>query len=592
MFKLLHLFHTTFILLVSFNLFSNTQDSTTAQKHIDKGWSFLETSPYYLNLHLDSALIYIDSNKHHSLWASYLNKKGAYYAIKGESRKALFFFLKGLDVRKKNNLKSELIKSLNNIGTYYLNNDNDSIAIDYFRRALKKALNLGDSENEIKIYNNIGIIFKNQERYDSAIFYHKKSLEQNQINQKPVSSDLLNISSTYLEWKKYDSALLYAFNTIPIAQKESNYSNLGKAHHNLGNIYSAFRDYPKTLRAFSKSDSIAIQNELLELEIDSKYSLYEIHYEQKNYKNAITYLEQYIDLELEIQQKSKDKTLLELQTKFETQEKVNEINLLKKDNEIQTQTLNQLYLTSGILLLLLLILGVFYALFRQRQKTKNLEQQKRIDDLMRQKEMERVNAMLSGQENERKRIAEALHDQIGSLLSTVKHYLSSLDKKDKHELITKAELQLDNAVEEMRRISQNLVSGVLVKFGLIAAVKELANTIRDSGTLDIKVISTGFDERLNSDMEIYVYRILQELISNALKHAKAQSIVIRLKQEKENILLIIKDDGIGFSPQSIDKNKTTGLNNIIQRVELKKGRIKIDSESQKGTTIGIEMPYQ
>lgn len=564
--------------------------STLHNSFFDSVWNTRDSEPERALFLFDSIYPTIKKSLPPKAIADYLNKKGALLIQLEQNQKGFDLVLQGLEIRKKHNLNSELQKSYVNIGNYYHRLKEYETAKKYYEKTIQVSLKYNDSNVVYYNYNNLAAIYIELEQYDSSLLILKRISQYNPNENK--TSEYLNFGATYESLKKYDSATHYNQLALNEAIKHNNSYDVGFCYYNLGIVTEYKKELSSAILYYQKADSIAKLINDKETERDSKYALYEIFNNQGKYKNAINYLEQYIDLELEIQQKSKDKTLLELQTKFETQEKVNEINLLKKDNEIQTQTLNQLYLTSGILLLLLLALGIFYALLRQRQKTKNLEQQKRIDDLMRQKEMERVNAMLSGQENERKRIAEALHDQIGSLLSTVKHYLSSIDRKNKHELITKAELQLDNAIEEMRRISQNLVSGVLVKFGLIAAVKELANTIRDSGTLNIKVISTGFDERLNSDMEIYVYRILQELISNALKHAKAQSIVIRLKQEKENILLIIKDDGIGFSPQSIDKNKTTGLNNIIQRVELKKGRIKIDSESQKGTTIGIEMPYQ
>lgn len=208
-------------------------------------------------------------------------------------------------------------------------------------------------------------------------------------------------------------------------------------------------------------------------------------------------------------------------------------------------------------------------------------------------EIRTLNAMMEGQERERKRIAADLHDRIGSALSAIKLHLHSFaisNNSDEQKQIAfdKVVAMFDDTVKEVRQVSHNLASGVLVKFGLLPALKDLCDSIDSSGTIKVTLYTTGLTVRLDQAMEASVYSIAQELISNILRHAHASEINVYLNQQAEQLTLMVEDDGIGFD--SSGTSDGIGLQNIRWRTTQLRGRAFFDSLPGKGCTVTIEIP--
>ncbi len=154
----------------------------------------------------------------------------------------------------------------------------------------------------------------------------------------------------------------------------------------------------------------------------------------------------------------------------------------------------------------------------------------------------------------------------------------------------KATTILDEACDEVRKISHDLASGELVKFGLVAALNQLAKTIEDSGQINIKTLAFGMDNRLESATEIALYRIVQELLSNILKHSRATQVTIQLNKAGNNLNIVVEDNGTGFDPSAVLANSGLGLKNVETRVHKLNGNIHIDSGKGRGTTTIIDIP--
>ena len=553
------LLNITFLVYCFSTALSIERDSTIAQDYINRGWELRNVNLTQAILTLDSGRSHISTKTHPITYSDYISKKGVCFAMIGEPDSAFQYFKRGLEIRLKYNLTKGIAKSYMNIGVHYWHQDKIHEAFSNYEKGKHYALKANDSISLTKFYANIGSYYDYLEQYDSAIFYYTNELEISKRLGLNLSSLYINLGSSYFNNLDYKTGISYSHEAIKWANLDSNHSNVCLVLKNIGDAYENQNKIDSSSLYYHKALKLATRIENHQLIVKCNKSLFLHFKEQNDFKKALEHYETYANLEIENERKNADAHLLELQTQFETKEKNAEIELLTKNNRIQDQEielknkeLNQQYLLSAILAFITLSLIGFYLFIRQKQRTQYLEQDKRINNLIRQKEMERVSAMITGQEKERKRIAEALHDQIGSLLSTVKHYLSGVDDSEKNELIYKAEAQLDHAVQEMRRISHNLVSGVLVRFGLIAAVKDLANAIRETGKINVKVITTGFDERINSDMEIYIYRILQELITNILKHADCTELVLKLKQDSESIFIRVQDNGAGFNKSQIN----------------------------------------
>lgn len=196
-------------------------------------------------------------------------------------------------------------------------------------------------------------------------------------------------------------------------------------------------------------------------------------------------------------------------------------------------------------------------------------------------------------EKERKRIVSDLHDDLGPLLSIVKLQICSLEpnKKEEVALINKATYTLDDILFRIRGICNELMPQVLIRKGLIAAIKEYIAEINDqSRTL---ITFTHNDVNVKGNAEIHIYRIIQELINNALKHSSAQHIVVDITASLNQLVLSVTDDGKGFDADKISRDSGgLGLKNILSRTEVLKGGMYVDTRPGSGAKFRIEIPYK
>jgi len=224
-----------------------------------------------------------------------------------------------------------------------------------------------------------------------------------------------------------------------------------------------------------------------------------------------------------------------------------------------------------------------------------------VEDITKQKELElnSIQAILESQETERRRIGREIHDGIGPLLSTIKLSLDSLkddiriSKKnasiDSLDGITNT---IDSITYDLRSITQRLVPRLLEEFGLFVAFENLIFKINETKKFTIKFYCNfGKDSRFDSEIELNLFRCGQELINNAVKYSKANSILVQIILHSESIVLMVEDDGVGFNADIINSEETgIGLTNIETRVRVLNGEFNIDSILNKGTVASIEIP--
>lgn len=203
-----------------------------------------------------------------------------------------------------------------------------------------------------------------------------------------------------------------------------------------------------------------------------------------------------------------------------------------------------------------------------------------------------LRSLFDGQESERQRLSRELHDSLGQLLIGLKlKYESCLNQsKIKPDSFIDLGLLFDQTIEETRRISNNLMPAALSEFGLTTAIRNICNEISESTNINIQYNYQGSSKMLGVEVKTYLFRIIQEALTNIIKHSKAKNASINLIFCKKTVLINIEDDGLGFD-QSISKPlKSNGLNNINDRVSLLSGKFLITSEVSKGTIINIEIP--
>ena len=242
-----------------------------------------------------------------------------------------------------------------------------------------------------------------------------------------------------------------------------------------------------------------------------------------------------------------------------------------------------------VMLFLAISIVIFFVIYQKRLLKQQLHLQKLQDDYQRQL----LSSSVDAQEKERVRIGQDLHDEIGSSLSAIKMLANQLSVSDEEsgQLILGIKDGLSHTINDVRNIANNLFPSVLSKFGLTDALKYLVDVLSVGSAV---VISFAGDNipALNFEYELAIYRILQELINNALKHANATNLIIRLNQSGNKILLLVKDDGSGFDTVVATdlKQAGIGIKSIQTRLEVLQAQMKITSEKNKGTLVEISIP--
>lgn len=455
---------------------------------------------------------------------------------------------------------------------------------------ISKAVNiLEKNKNELSITTCRALIMKcnillHLKQYDEIELYADKVLEILKQRKFPEFETQLNISLSKLYWntnqpekaakflsdtlienKKISSSTLFDFHLTQLDQKlnKKNWKAVGELIEKLNTLVS-------------KTSSLNKKQQF--------YKLSSIYWaEIRNFEKSHDAQSQYLNIIEQINSRQQTYIVYDLEKKYQ---------LSKKDEEIALQQLeiqkkkNQFRAVLSVGLLLLITSLAIWLFYRQRQKLKNKE----IETLKAQKELTRLEALIDGEEKERKRIAQDLHDGINGDLSVIKYKITSVNQnkfldKEKEEF-NQAISMLDNAIEQVRHISHNLAPPSLQNFNLIEVIQQYCSKISASNTLKIDFQNYGELLTLNKENETAIYRIVQEAINNIAKHAKATEALVQMNTHDKNLLITIEDNGIGFNINN--KYEGLGLKNIRSRVAFLNGDLNIDS-NDTGTSIQINI---
>lgn len=220
--------------------------------------------------------------------------------------------------------------------------------------------------------------------------------------------------------------------------------------------------------------------------------------------------------------------------------------------------------------------------------TERVRLEKELALQQRLKQQQITEVVLGAQERERFELGQELHDNINQILATSKLYLDVAieEREPRIELLVKSRNNISMAIEEIRRLSKELITPSLNDLGLVQSIQELIRSIQMVKKMKIRLAISGLDENaLLPEQKINVYRIIQEQLNNILKHAQASSVMIELNKEEEQIRLLVADDGKGFDPRM--RRDGVGISNIISRAELYNGRVEIDSAPGKGCRLEV-----
>jgi len=475
--------------------------------------------------------------------------------------------LKRIDKIKNQSWVASLYSSLGNL------NDNlqqFNKAISYRKLALEKFRLAKDSTAQAGSYSDIGIGFFSQNQYDSALSYYSKAvhLRKKIGDQRGLSISYNNIGAVYSKQKDFKKALIYfqlALKMIkPFGQKNAE----AAYYYNIGECYSYLGDKQKAEQFFLQALKIGREIQNHQSLISTYKILSEIESDKGKYATALEYFKQYATLKDSIFNVETIRDVNEKIIKYESEVKDREIKILNAEKLLRESENKEVIANRNLAIALLVgfaVLCIFLTtLFYVRKRR------------VAQKEF--LLQLIQSQENERKRISKELHDGIGQSLLVIKNNM------------TEEKSLIENTIEELRAISRNLHPIQLEKLGFKRAIESIVNEVAEKGKIYFSHEIEDVNEDLSPEQQINLYRIVQECISNIIKHSQATDARITVQKREKRIVFTIFDNGIGFSPFESKKKKSLGLTSMEERTLLINGELNIQSKPGE-TKVEIRIKY-
>jgi len=316
--------------------------------------------------------------------------------------------------------------------------------------------------------------------------------------------------------------------------------------------------------------------------------------EMGRWEEAMAHLRVHHHLRDSLAEIKRGRAVYSLEIQFETEKKEQALQLrgleLAQERAIKRRRELQINVLVAVLVSLTAIGMLVYRSIRQKraiaEQGRTISEQ-RVEQVLRERELRMIEAMLEGQEKERVRVAGELHDRLGSTLSAIKLQFEALRARDGVDDRGKLSAMLDDAVGEVRRVSHTMAHGSLAQFGLVKALEDLRDALAVPG-LEVELGLFGLEDRLPQDVEIAVYRIVQELVGNALKHAEAAHLSIQVTRAGDRLNVIVEDDGKGFDMDKVPMGM--GLPSMRQRAAQLGGGVHIDTLLGRGTIVSVDLP--
>ena len=508
----------------------------------------------------------------------------------GDNEKALAILLTGIE-RLKSKTFSELnIEYFNFLAKIFADSQNFDKAIYYNKLALQKSKLLKDTVNITKSLIRLGSFYYAKNEEDSAkIFFRKVTYYPvNSKTETRIANAYNNLGVIAQNQDNFDLAKHWAKEALKLKIKQKDIVGIAYSNVNLGNLYHFQGDYETAIDNYEEAFTTIDAD-------DSKDVMYlkriifenlSVSYDSlKDYENAYGFLYKSYQLKKDQSDEQVAENIAAVEAKYNLaieEQRTEE----QKSKTFRAQVL--FYGMAFITLTFLVLAFIFY-------KNYKLTEQNKLDQIHNNLQTRIINATIDAKEKERKSIAEILHDSVSALLSSANLHLqaskSQLNGKAPVE-ISKAQEIVNEASVKIRDLSHELISSVLLKFGLSFAIHDLCEKYSNS---ELEFISDDNGiKRYDQQFEIKIYNIIEELINNILKHSKAGNASINLIERNGDKLIIqIIDDGRGFDVKRARGKDGLGLSHIDARIKIMKGVFNINSKVGEGTSIFISVPiYQ
>lgn len=581
---------------------------------------------------------------------------GKLYRQAGNPDSVVLYYRKGRDIRRRlkdtlglANIYDQLASNYKSLGFY-------KQSLDSYYGALSIYESNQDSAGMGRVLFNIGALNTRMKLYEESISIYRENLSYYQgDDQKKDRADIyLNMADALLFAERTDSALIYLKRSEAIYREAGDKNDLSSVYHGYGRASAKMGRYNDAQKHYERSIDLKYQSDdqagLANVRNSYGVTMYEsgqylaarIQYRKGlvlgeklkkphvirasllglaetnealgNSKIAYDYLHQYEVIKHSLDSVEKSRQIAELKEIYESEQKDKQIRQLELENEVvnaqseanaaQAARQKADKLTFIVLAVALLILAtIVYLYLRQRLALARLREKeekeahiKSVDELLTQQQTKTLEAMVQGQEQERVRIANELHDHFGSLMATVKVNLTTVTVNSDKGIVDDKQLNnlsllVDQACDDIRSLSHSMHVGISENFGLVPALKDLAESVTASGRVRVTLHSASCEDKLDSAMEVMAYRLVQELMSNALKHAEATRLTVQITCLEELLNIIVEDNGKGFNAQYyMEQSRGMGLKSMQERISSLQGEFEVDSQPGKGTTVIIDLP--
>jgi two-component system, NarL family, sensor kinase len=536
------------------------------------------------------ALLFAREMNDSNLIINILANTGIVYQYTGQFDRQLEYLLQALALIEKRNQKEKLSSMYHNVANAYYNLNNYRKSVEYCLLSLKLYKETGNNAYPNRTFATLGQNFAMLKNTDSALYYYTRAITESikLDDNYAVASIYGYMADTYAARNDFKEMLKVAEKSLTLSKELQSRQMLASSLYNMAYASYFNGDNIAAKKHINEALNIAVKDSLKD-ELKNIYTVlsfiaardgdYKISYQAKQKSDSIqqTLLNEQVI-----------KSTTELEKKYESEKKNGQIIIQQAQLE-KSRILNVVLIGSAAVLFIISILS--YRSYQQKQKL----QQQRIIELETQQQLTATEAVLKGEEQERTRLAKDLHDGLGGMLSGIKYSFNTMKGNlimtpDNAQAFERSMDMLDSSIKEMRRVAHNMMPEALVKFGLDTALKDFCNDINQSGALTVSYQSIEMENAaIEQTTAITIYRIVQELINNSIKHAAAATAIVQLSKTENILSLTVEDDGKGFDTALINTAKGIGWNNINNRVEFLKGKLDLNSQIDKGTSVHIEI---
>ena len=524
-------------------------------------------------------------------------------ALRESPEEATEYFVKGLQLAEEYKDPYFIVKFKGQIASYFMSVNLPESALKYLKELDQYYADAGENAERAHVRTTWAGVKSELNQYDSA-FYHLQVAEEMTSDTFLLSIIEFNKGLNLFKQEQHIQAIPFFLKGLPLAEK-SNWNIispmallLGECYLNTGQLSLAEEYLQKAIFYATEVNDVAVQK-------NAHCRLVDVLYQRGSLGEAYPHFEKCTALQDSVFRMEKAKEARELLIQYDQEKTQLELEKTQQENALNVQRVQQRNQLLLFLVFLAVLAGVIAILvyrtyrLRLRVSTEREEKQRQVHEsslkqLQAEQRYQQTLALIEGQEEERRRMGRDLHDSVGGYLAALRFQLDELKEQIGpvlRPLLTRSTHILSTAVHEVRTIARNAVPDPLIDQGLPSAIRNYVDSLFDKDSLTFRVLVSG-DIHLSNEQTLVLFRMLQELIQNAVKHAEGDTIEIIMVALPSSYQFTVSDNGKGMDQTQIDPRRSAGMTSIQYRVDYLQGSWEIDTQAGSGTTVFITIPKE